>query len=346
MHASLLGFDGKWAIHPDQIAIANEVFAPTADEIADAERVDRDLPRRRRPTGSGAIGRDGRLVDAAHMRLAANVLHKAALAAGERSRAEGRPHERPTTTATYRVVQWATGNIGSRAAARRDRASRTSTWSACYVHSPDKVGLDAGELCGLGPTGVLATGDIDDDPGARRRLRPLHAAGLRLRRGVPAARRRAPTSSPPAASSTIRPAWIPAVRDAGRGGLPARAAPRSTAPAAAPGSSPRRCPLVLTSIQRRLDRLQIDEFADLSQRDSPTLLFELMGFGADPAALRPRPLGPRRRRASGPRCGCWPRRSALPLDSVEASGEVATAAPHDRDRGRAPSRPAPWPPSA
>ena len=30
VHASLLGFDGKWAIHPDQIAIANEVFAPTA----------------------------------------------------------------------------------------------------------------------------------------------------------------------------------------------------------------------------------------------------------------------------------------------------------------------------
>ena len=36
VHASLLGFDGKWAIHPDQIAIANEVFAPTATEIEEA----------------------------------------------------------------------------------------------------------------------------------------------------------------------------------------------------------------------------------------------------------------------------------------------------------------------
>ncbi len=79
VHASLLGFDGKWAIHPDQIAIANEVFAPTAEEIAEAQRVHRGLPRRRRPSGVGAIGRDGKLVDAAHMRLAANVLHKAAL---------------------------------------------------------------------------------------------------------------------------------------------------------------------------------------------------------------------------------------------------------------------------
>ena len=82
MHASLLGFDGKWAIHPDQIAIANEVFAPTAEEVAEAREAI-EIYRASEADGVGAIGRDGRLVDAAHMRLAANVLHKAALAAGE-----------------------------------------------------------------------------------------------------------------------------------------------------------------------------------------------------------------------------------------------------------------------
>jgi len=82
MQASLLGFDGKWAIHPDQIAIANEVFAPTAAEIAEATDAI-DIYRAAEAEGVGAIGRDGRLVDAAHMRLAANVLHKAALARGE-----------------------------------------------------------------------------------------------------------------------------------------------------------------------------------------------------------------------------------------------------------------------
>jgi citrate lyase subunit beta/citryl-CoA lyase len=81
-HASLLGFDGKWAIHPDQIAIAHEVFAPTADEIAEAEEAI-DTYRNAEAGGTGAIGRDGRLVDAAHMRLAENVLHKAGLARGE-----------------------------------------------------------------------------------------------------------------------------------------------------------------------------------------------------------------------------------------------------------------------
>src|SRR5262245_14314204 len=84
VHASLLGFDGKWAIHPDQIAVANEVFAPTPAEVEDA-RAAIEAYRSAEEIGVGAIGRDGRLVDAAHMRLAANVLHKASLAAGEGS---------------------------------------------------------------------------------------------------------------------------------------------------------------------------------------------------------------------------------------------------------------------
>jgi citrate lyase subunit beta/citryl-CoA lyase len=82
VHASLLGFDGKWAIHPDQIAIANEVFAPTAAEVAEAREAI-EVYRRSEADGVGAIGRDGKLVDAAHMRLAENVLYKASLAAGE-----------------------------------------------------------------------------------------------------------------------------------------------------------------------------------------------------------------------------------------------------------------------
>ena len=81
VHASLLGFDGKWAIHPDQIAVANEVFAPTAAEIAEA-RESIATYRSSEADGVGAIGRDGKLVDAAHMRLAANVLYKASLGDG------------------------------------------------------------------------------------------------------------------------------------------------------------------------------------------------------------------------------------------------------------------------
>jgi citrate lyase subunit beta/citryl-CoA lyase len=80
--AASLGFDGKWCIHPSQIAIAHEVFSPTEAEVA-AARESIEVYRASEADGVGAIGRDGRLVDAAHMRLAENTLHKAALAAEE-----------------------------------------------------------------------------------------------------------------------------------------------------------------------------------------------------------------------------------------------------------------------
>ena len=78
-HASLLGFDGKWAIHPGQVPIANEVFAPTEQEVADAREA-MEIYRRSEAEGVGAIGRDGKLMDAAHMRHATNTLYKASLA--------------------------------------------------------------------------------------------------------------------------------------------------------------------------------------------------------------------------------------------------------------------------
>ena len=81
-HASLLGFDGKWAIHPSQIGIAHEVFAPTEAEVKEAREAV-EAYRAAEAGGVGAIGRDGKLVDAAHMRHAANVLAKAALAGGD-----------------------------------------------------------------------------------------------------------------------------------------------------------------------------------------------------------------------------------------------------------------------
>jgi citrate lyase subunit beta/citryl-CoA lyase len=80
--ASALGYDGKWAIHPSQVPIANDVFSPTSAEV-EAARAALAEYREAEAGGVGAIGRGGKLVDAAHMRLAANTLHKAELAAGD-----------------------------------------------------------------------------------------------------------------------------------------------------------------------------------------------------------------------------------------------------------------------
>jgi citrate lyase subunit beta/citryl-CoA lyase len=81
LQASALGYDGKWAIHPSQVPIATEVFSPTPEEVDEA-RAAMAAYREAEAGGVGAIGRDGRLMDAAHMRLAANTLHKASLAKG------------------------------------------------------------------------------------------------------------------------------------------------------------------------------------------------------------------------------------------------------------------------
>ena len=64
------------------------MFAPTEAEIERAEEA-LSTYGRSQAEGVGAIGQDGKLVDAAHMRLATNVLHKAALARHSASGAEG-----------------------------------------------------------------------------------------------------------------------------------------------------------------------------------------------------------------------------------------------------------------
>lgn len=76
--AGALGYHGKWAIHPSQVAIANEAFAPTPDEIAHAQRVVAAY-REAEASGRGATGLDGMLVDAAHLRHSETVARKAAL---------------------------------------------------------------------------------------------------------------------------------------------------------------------------------------------------------------------------------------------------------------------------
>jgi hypothetical protein len=59
-----------------------------------------------------------------------------------------------------RVVQWTTGNVGKRSVAAIARRPGLQL-VGCYAWAPDKVGRDAGELCGLDPLGVTATSDVD-----------------------------------------------------------------------------------------------------------------------------------------------------------------------------------------
>ena len=74
--ACSIGCDGKWAIHPDQIGILNEVFSPSAEDIQRARRVI-EAYQTAKAEGRGAVSVDGRMVDHATVRLAENLWARA-----------------------------------------------------------------------------------------------------------------------------------------------------------------------------------------------------------------------------------------------------------------------------
>jgi citrate lyase subunit beta/citryl-CoA lyase len=74
--ARSLGYDGKWCIHPDQIATANEIFSPTQKELDWAQRVI-DAYREATAEGSGVISVDNKMIDAASIKLAERTIELA-----------------------------------------------------------------------------------------------------------------------------------------------------------------------------------------------------------------------------------------------------------------------------
>jgi len=79
--AAVLGYEGKWAIHPSQIALANQVFTPSEAEVTKARRIMEAMTQAARE-GRGAVSLDGRLIDIASIRMAEALLAKAASIAG------------------------------------------------------------------------------------------------------------------------------------------------------------------------------------------------------------------------------------------------------------------------
>ena len=72
-HARQLGFRGKLVIHPSQIAPVNEAFSPSEDEVANAQKVVEAF-RAAEAEGLGAISLDGKMIDAANARQAADLI--------------------------------------------------------------------------------------------------------------------------------------------------------------------------------------------------------------------------------------------------------------------------------
>jgi malyl-CoA/(S)-citramalyl-CoA lyase len=79
--AAVLGYEGKWAIHPSQVELANQVFTPSEAEVSKAKRIMEAMDKAAKE-GKGAVSLDGKLIDIASIRMAEALLDKAKAMAG------------------------------------------------------------------------------------------------------------------------------------------------------------------------------------------------------------------------------------------------------------------------
>jgi malyl-CoA/(S)-citramalyl-CoA lyase len=80
LRSATLGMVGKWAIHPSQVAMANEIFTPSEAAVARARRVIAAMEEAKR-AGSGAVSLDGKLIDLASIRQAEVIVRQAEMIA-------------------------------------------------------------------------------------------------------------------------------------------------------------------------------------------------------------------------------------------------------------------------
>jgi hypothetical protein len=198
----------------------------------------------------------------------------------------------------YRVVQWATGNTGQRALREVIRDPRLDLVGV-LVYDTAKDGVDAGKLCGEGPTGVAATTD-------RAAILELGAdCAVYMPRATGRGRTRAGLSEDQLVDDVVAllasgTNIVTTCSDLFAGGMRLgdrnrarveEACERGDASVWASGSDPgfitETLPLALLSVQRRVDRIEIEEFGDLSRRPSPHMVLEQMRFGRPLAEFDP-----------------------------------------------------------
>jgi hypothetical protein len=226
-----------------------------------------------------------------------------------------------TAPARLRVAQWATGTIGSRSL-RAVIEHPHLDLVGVLVHGADKAGRDAGELAGTAPTGVRAT----RDPAEILALAP--DCVLHMPAGFDADEVCTLLAAGIDVVTTVGEFHHPASMDPDLRARVEAACRRGDSSIHATGSSPgfvtEALPLVLTSLSRRLDRLAIREFADLSRRPSPGLLFDRMGFGRPPGEVDAARLA-HGERSFGPTLRALAESLGLPVDEVRATGGFGTA---------------------
>jgi 2,4-diaminopentanoate dehydrogenase len=190
----------------------------------------------------------------------------------------------------YKVIQWATGHVGIhalRGIVQHPELELVGLW----VSGDAKAGRDAGELCGLGKNGVLATRDAAAllalpadcvSYMAATDYRPAEALEDMCR--ILASGKNLVTTSfvPLIYPWHAMPEFAQQIEAACQQG-------RSSffCSGIDPGFSPDALPIVLSSLSERIDSVRAQEIFNYASYDQPTTLFEVMGFGKPPGTIVP-----------------------------------------------------------
>ena len=185
---------------------------------------------------------------------------------------------------TYRVIQWSTGNVGVaalRCIIRHPDLELVGVW----VHSADKAGRDAGDLCGLPSTGVQATNDVDA-------LLALDAdcvsytatADLRPMDAIKDMARILESGKNVVSSSVVAAVWPLHLDPSMRKPLEEACAAGGTSwftSGIDPGWANDALPLLLTGTCEDVEQLRVMEIVNYKHYEQPTVLFDTMGFGQE-----------------------------------------------------------------
>lgn len=129
--AGVLGCEGKWAIHPSQIDLANEINSPSKTEVDKAKRILAAMKQAAKE-GKGAVTLDGRLIDIASIKQAEVMVQKAqAIARADRKKAGG------TKKTTARKT--AAKSTAKKPAAKKSTAKPAAKTSAPKKAAPKKA---------------------------------------------------------------------------------------------------------------------------------------------------------------------------------------------------------------
>jgi hypothetical protein len=185
---------------------------------------------------------------------------------------------------SYRVIQWATGNVG-RAAVEGILAHPELELVGCWVHSADKAGRDVGEICGTGPTGVRATSSIDD-------ILALDADCVLYSPLLPSKDEVARLLA--SGKNVVTPlGWFFPFRQGDVGELEAacrkgRATLHGTG--IHPGGITERIPLTLSALSKDVRHVRAEEFSDIRAYGAELVVREIMLFGKPPEVAAESPM--------------------------------------------------------